>query len=355
MRKTYVFFLLVAMLLLSGCSGKNAVNEPIELPETAYIDRLFAVDGQLYSVRHGSGAAYINHESAEPSVCYQIPSDDAVWHESCARLYYSDGYQVYSCDLTGNEKTLVWTFQNKSKEDRADIMAAADGRLLVSGAYWWGGQYPTSDYYSLDVTTGEAVKLMGNVAVAFQPELLCIYGNTAFFVQKDGQNYYVLACDLLSGESKELGRFDYEAAIRIADGAVLGDRLYFICERNGIYSVPLSGGEVEYRWPDTDLTPGMDRVVALDAYNGELYVLLKDGADYPPAAFCRWEAETNLLHPILTTDGTFSAGNAFLHDGKYYLFTGSKLVSGELRVAEGGQNIDIDSQMDGAVILQPAT
>ena len=331
MRKNDICFLLAAvLLLLSGCGNQNAVNKPAELPESTYIDRLFAVDGQLYSVRHGGGGAYINYESAEPPVCYQLPSDDAAWHESSGRLYYSDGYQVHSCDLTGNEKTLAWKFQNKSKEDLADIMAAADDRLLVSGAYWWGGQYPTRDYYSLDVATGEAVKLMGDVALAFQPELLCTYENTAFLLQKDGNNYRVLACDLLTGESRELGRFDYEAAIRIADGAVLGDRLYFICERNGIYSVPLSGGDVECRWLDTDLVPGMDRVVALEAYDGELYVLLKDGADYPPSAFCRWEAETNLLHPIFTSDGTFSAGNAFLHDGKYYLFTGSKLVDGEL-------------------------
>ena len=324
------FLLAAVLLLLSGCGNQNAVNEPIELPETAYIDRLFAVDGQLYSVRHGGGGAYINYESAEPSVCYQLPSDDAVWHESSARLYYSDGYQVHSCDLTGNEKTLVWKFKNKSKEDRADILAAADDRLLVSGAYWWGGQYPTCDYYSLDAATGEAVKLMGDVPTAFQPELLCTHGNTAFFVQKNGGNYRVLACDLLTGESKELGRFDYEVLIYTADGAVLGDRLYFICERNGIYSVPLSGGEVEHSWPDTDLVLGMDRVIAVEAYEGELYALLWDGADSPPAAFCKWEPDTNLLHPIFTSDGTFSASDVFLHDGEYCLFTGAKLMNGEL-------------------------
>ena len=330
MKKRVIWLLIAAMFLLSGCGGRNAVNEPVELPETAYIGRMFAVDGQLYSVRHGSGAAYINYESAEPSVCYQLPSDDAVWHESSARLYYSDGYQVYSCDLTGNEKTLVWTFQNKSKEDRADILAAADDRLLVSGAYWWGGQYPTCDYYSLDAATGETVKLMGDVTAAFQPELLCTYENTAFFVQKNGQNYRVLACDLLSGESKELGRFDYEVPIYTADGAVLSDRLYFICERNGIYSVPLSGGEVEYCWPDTGLVLGMDRLIAVEAYEGELYALLWDGADSPPVAFCKWEPDTNLLHPIFTSDGTFSASDVFLHDGEYYLFTGAKLMNGEL-------------------------
>lgn len=52
-------------------AAPDSVSVPTELPDSAYIERLFFVDGTLYTIR-SADAVYINHESSDPSVCYRL-------------------------------------------------------------------------------------------------------------------------------------------------------------------------------------------------------------------------------------------------------------------------------------------
>ena len=103
-----------AVLLLTGCSGGSHQNEPVEIPPSAFVDRIFTAEGNVYAIRSAGGYSYITTEFSNNPLCYQIAPllngkySDAIWHPQSGRLYYSDGCGIYSCDLTGNNKTILW-------------------------------------------------------------------------------------------------------------------------------------------------------------------------------------------------------------------------------------------------------
>ena len=336
MKKIFLLYLVFILLMLTGCIGISAGNEPLEIPDDAFISRMFYADENLYAIRSEGGYSYISHESSNPVHCYRLAEfsggnhGDPIWHAPSGRLYFSNGHKVYSSDLSANGKELLWKFPRERKEDYARIMAVSDDCLVVCGFRWWSGQYPNRDYYSVNISTGGAVKLLDEVPSVRDPIVLCCYENTALFAQKDGQNLRVLSFDLLSGESRELGRIAYEDRIYTANGVVLNDTLYFICENDGIYSVPFSGGTIEYRRPDTaQMSILMNRLIAIEAYNDTLYILMGFGYD-GFTTLCGWEPTANTLYTVAATDHTFSATGFALGNNTYSIFARSKYLSGEL-------------------------
>lgn len=350
------------VLLLAGCGEANRQNEPVDLPPSAFVDRMFAAEGSIYAIRSAGGYSYITTEFSSNPLCYRLAPlsngkySDAIWHPRSGRLYYSDGYKIYSCDLTGNDKTILWELPDGSKKDFASIVAMAEDCLLIEGGYgekkpaehsYDSGKYAyrTRTYFSVNVKTGEAVSVLSEVPYYKMPNILCSYGSSVLAVQLAEKNGYdpilenetlgeeaarVVSIDLLSGELKELGFFTTVGTISHADGVVIDKKLYFICERAGMYVMPLTGGEIERVQLDTARVPEMDQFVGVEEYDGKLYVLMWDGNTYPPSALCEWEEETGALIPVATTDNTFTA-TGFLVDGDtYFLFAGAEIISGEL-------------------------
>ena len=343
---------------LVGCAGEGKRNEPMELPEFAFIDRMFSAEGTVYAIRSAGGYSYITAEGSPAPVCYQLAAlsngrySDAVWNESSGRLYYSDGCGVYCCDLTGNEKSIIWELPKGTKKDFVNIAASANDYLLVKGGYGERQSasrpedymYKTCGYYSLNIKTGEAIPVLNEVPFYKLPVVLCAYENTVIAVQLTSRDEYdpilvnktqgeetarVLRMDLQTGESKELGSFCAIGTISAADGAVCDDRLYFICEKSGLYSMPLSGGEIERLQLDTARVPGMDQYISMEESKGAVYLLMWDGVTYPPSALCIWDPETGLL-PVTTTDNTFSATGFLIDRETYFLFAGAEIISGKL-------------------------
>ena len=349
------------VLLLAGCGEVSRQNVPVDIPPSAFVDRMFAAEGNIYAIRSAGGYSYITTEFSNDPVCYQISKllngrySDAIWHEQSGRLYYSDGYRVYSCDLTGNDKIAIWELPDGSKKDFVSIAAVADDCLLIEGGYGerkpaehsisGDYMYRTRTYFSVNVKTGEAVSVLSEVPYYKMPNVLCSHGSSVLAVQLTDRDGYapilenetqgeetarVVSIELLSGEVKELGFFTTVGTISHADGVVSDDKLYFMCERVGIYSMPLSEGEIERVRLDTTQVPGMDQFIGISQYNEKAYVLMWDGVTYPSSALCEWDMEKNILLPMATTDDTFTPMGFYIDSDTYFLFAGEEIISGGL-------------------------
>ena len=368
MKRKYIGFLLniFIAILLTACSHENKPNQPVKLPEYAFIDNIFLIGDNIYATRSAGnsegGYSYLSTELSDKQVSYPLASlrngeeNDALWHDSTKRLYYSEAHRVYSCDSTGNEKEILWELPEGSKNDAVEIIASAKEYLILKTAH--GDRKPASqslfgnfvyreyDYYSVNIVTGEALLLLSDIPYTRLPHPLCVHENTMIFLQLTGKEGYaspqenemgtpeeacVMKIDLLTGKKTELGFMNTSGTISHAEGAVLEDRLYFIFEYGGFYSLPLSGGDMEAIYPDKSNVPEMDRYERIKAYNGKIFLLMWAGNTYPKAALCEWNRETGVLLPIVTTDSTFSATGFLIHSDSYYLYDEVKVVSGELK------------------------
>lgn len=358
--------ILSALLFLFPLSGCGQTSKPVEMPQWAYIYDLFINDGTVYALRDQADT-YITTELTDAPVCYMLDSKnqkeyDALWHEPSKRLYFSDGYGIYHCDLTGKEKTLLWEHPEGTKKDFARIAAAGDDRLLVCVAYGTRNsavyskstpyRYLTRDYFSVDIVTGEALPVLGGVASYEVPQIVCTHENTVFFLQITSRdNSYspitqtsgssagstskretvaVCSIDLLTGEKQELGTFYTYGSISSGDGAVLEDTLYFMYDYSGIYAVPLSGGSVGIRALISKHVDGMTTPAAIEEANGNLYILMWDGVNYPVGLLCEWEPETGVLYAAGENATLPSAIGAVIRGDTWYLFSGTEVITGTL-------------------------
>lgn len=349
-----VLMLIVGAVLLTDAD--NGAVEPVSLPEGAFIQRLFAAEDGLYSIRQSGSTAYVTAELSDPTVSYPLDGtlfsglSDALWHEGTERLYYGDGCGIYHCNLTGAEKTLLWEIPEASKKDLAMLIASTDDCLLVKAAYReeWGNNDPNPfkvwHYYALEPRDGAVRHLFD---ARQQTEFLCADESNSYWVELLSSNdpisstkekedapdsLRVFSFDLHSGEKRELGTFENGGGLKNAGGVILDDTLHFLCGAAGIYSVPLSGGTVDYRYHGSTQPIGMDRPISkqIDLYDGKIYLLIQDGNDYPPTELCQWDPITGALLPADQADNAFSATAFYLRNGNYYLYAGDRFISGAL-------------------------
>ena len=98
-----------------------------------------------------------------------------------------------------------------------------------------------------------------------------------------------------------------------------------------MYSIPLTGGDVEFILPDTQAIPEMDEVVSLEEKDGVLYMLMWSETANPKSVLCKYDPQTNKALPVVTIDNTFAAKNFLIDGNAYYLFDESNSLSGQLQ------------------------
>lgn len=340
---TLILSVLLALQVLTGCRG-DKVNEPTELPEDAYIYDLFTTDGNVYALRDDGKHTYISTEFSDEPVCYQLPGDsDAVWHAPSGRLYYGDGCGIYSCDLTGNDRMLLWELPDGTRKDYARVEAIFDDWIFICVGY--GNTYR---YFALNLNTGEdqailGVSLAGTPAIRDSldtstsytglPEVLCLYGDTLLYLQKNRTDTIsVWSASLSSGEITQLGSFSSNGNPGSCGGFVREDTLYFNNSNYSfIYSVPLSGGEVAFIPLDTEQADGMTLLTQLREVDGTVYVLMRDGTTYHNAMLCELDIDSKALRAVDEEKRTLPEAEGFWIDkDQYFIFSRTAIASGEL-------------------------
>lgn len=356
--KKRLLWVVLFLLIATGCTGQTKPNEPVELPHGAFINRVFTVDGKVYAIRNAEGNAYITTEFSEGPLCYPLSKlnggyGDALWHAPSGRIYYSEGCAVYSCDVTGNDKKLIWRLpEGKKRKDRVQLLTVSNDRLLVSGAYaerkpaeYYAKSgtysYDTRAYFSLDITTGKGLSILrGNKRLV----PICVQKNTLWAVEqsvgswdsvlledmtrreKTGQ---ILRVDLLTGERKELHTFENLGTASKACGVVTNDSLY--CSIDGMFcAIPLVGGAPDFKWPDEFRAAGMDQVRSIAEYDGAIYVLMEDDTADLTLALCQWKLKSEELLPIFASEDAFYPGGFHIDGERYFLFMGDEMIWGKL-------------------------
>lgn len=298
----FILPILLAFLLLTGCSGENTPIRPVSLSE--------------------------------------IQNGDAVWCRANGKIYYSNGGKVFSCNAAGKDTEFVCKLPRKLRKNFVTISAAtADNLIIQCGKR-------ACNYYSLNIQTGESVLLFENILYN-SLQVLCSSDSTLFSLQKpqkanydpilintvrEEETVYVLSTNIDTAESELLGHISINGGISNADGAVSESRLFFVCKpATGMYSISLTGGDVEFILPDTQAIPEMDEVVSLEEKDGVLYMLMQSETANPKSALCKYDPQTNKALPVVTIDNTFAAKNFLIDGNAYYLFDESNSLSGQLQ------------------------
>lgn len=322
--------LLALFSLLTGCG-----NDPEKKPENAKIINIFEVDGISYAVRSGEHL-FLEKETEEGSKFIKLTGQNdratgnAVWHENSGRIYYTRNHKIYSCDLNGENKKLIWKLPGGGWKDYLTISAATDDYLLLESAYKKVDySYLTRDMYSLDLSTGTATPIMQKITHNKVPMVLSTYGNTVAVIQttEARSKARIMTFDLENIEVKEILRMDSSSGFDNAYGALCGDTLYFISGRAAMYAVSLSDGTVVPVQPDTSLVPELSVYYSIQKCGDKVYFLIAN-RDNSSTALCEYDTARNLLIPVVTTGEEMKARNFHICGDTYYLYYGSRFISG---------------------------
>lgn len=355
MKKRYMIGI-IALLILLTLSGCGKESKPINLPTGTdlALEQVFEAEGKIYylysnwELRTRTRDYYLATEDMTDGTAYAL-NGLCTWHEGSGRLYYTEKHKLYSCDLQGGDKTLVWEWKEGKREDTLRVAACSEDRLLLRGAhgtrnYALTTSYYTGEYFSVDPISGAGKVIIPKGGYYAAPGILCTQGNEIFYLQvadghySDGINVtkkyntvLIKRLDLVSGESRELGSFkQYGVGTGIAgNGCISGESLYFVlggAERgHRIFEIPLAGGEVTER--DT-------KYFGNDREKGE-WVTPQELVEYDGMIYSRsgsglfaWNRESGELS--LINDGYTDADHILFSNGMYYLYTWKEVHSGKL-------------------------
>ena len=157
------------------------------------------------------------------------------------------------------------------------------------------------------------------------PYLLCMDGQSAYIMQRTAvDEISMFSVDLTHMHMETITKLGTKSKFNRCEGLIQEQTLHMISSiQDGIMSISLEDGAITETLLKNPDHPKHILPWRLQSADGQIYVLVWDGVDYPTGMLCRWNPVENSLLRI--SDQLSSAEDFFIDGNDIYIWSGREL------------------------------